>query len=260
MTRRGERDLFHNVNLARMKRPAAALLIGLVFLACSPFAGSGWAQDLVILRSQMSSDGTGREMSEELADLIRARIPIPVEIEGVPPGRIGEAMSRPGRAVCAIVAKANLDRLSLVPLREVARYVMVIAEFNQRRDDQPPAIGGLNFFINQQVAAALGVTLHIVPSMASAVGMIRAGRLTHLMAADGVVRNLARVNGLNILSLREVFPVSMWMACSQASTELHRAAYAEAWDALLQSGELDDLMARHESSGALIRPPKPSSP
>lgn len=246
--------------MARYRRSTAAVLIGLILLGFPAFAGLGWAQDLVILRSQMSSDGAGREMSEDLADLIRARIPIPVDVESVPPGRIGEAMSRPGRAVCAIVAKANLDRLSLVPLREVARYVMVVAEFNHRADDQPPVIGGLNFFINQQMASALGVTLHIVPSMASAIGMIRAGRLTHLMAAEGVVRNLSRVNDLKILSLREISPISMWMACSQASTERHRAAYAETWDGLLQSGELDELLARHESSGALIRPTKPASP
>lgn len=247
------------MSIARLRRPAAAVLIGLILLAFLPFAGPGWAQDLIILRSQMSSDGTGKEMSEDLADLIRARIPIPVEIESIPPARIGEAMSRPGRAVCAILAKANMDRLDLIPLREIARYVLVVAEFNRPAGDRPPVIGGLNFFINQQAAAAIGATLHIVPSMASAAGMIRAGRLTHLMAADGVVRNLAQLNDLKVLSQREIFPVSMWLTCSQTSTERHRVAFAETWDALLQSGELDELMARHQSTGALLRPAPPAS-
>lgn len=217
------------------------------------------AQDLIILRSQTSSDEAGKEMSEELAELISARITVPLQIEGVPPARIGEALSRSDRAVCAIVSKANLDRLGLIPLREVARYVIVIAAFDQGAGDRPPVIGGLNFFINHQAAAANGFTLHAVPSIASAVGMIRAGRLTHFMAAEGVVRNLARLNDLKITSLREALTVSMWMVCSQASTDRHRIAYAEAWDALLRSGELDRLMAKHQSAEALLRPASPAA-
>lgn len=214
------------------------------------------AQELVIVWTDVSKDSNGREISADLADLMISTIKVAARTEYFPPGRAAAYMAQKDTFACSILAKATIERLLMIPVLEVSREDIVLADFAPMTPGVNEGVGSLNNPLFLQIAEANGFKLHTVPTIQSAAAMVKSGRLSRFLGLNGMIITMARNNDLRVLSAKNYGVASVWLGCAQDTPALHREAYAAAWNELLIAGELDPVYARH-NAGAGLLPPRP---
>ncbi len=218
------------------------------------------AEEIGFVRTEMSVVRDDKELSKELTTLLLAKTTFPMRVEYYPPPRVVGAIAQTERTVCGILAKSTIDEVDVAAIRPVSRFSIVIAEFNPVRANERPTIGGLNSFVYRQAALNNGVDLHQVPSLASAAGMIRAGRLTHFLAADGVIKSLVQINNLTVLDRRVLSMNELWIACSPKTSPEDRASIATLWGRLLISGDIERIFKEFNAEEGLAKPEASDAP
>lgn len=231
------------------------LLTFLLFICLSvPVA----AQELVIVTTDVSKDSEGREITTDLAALLLSTIKVVARSEYFPPARAAAYLAQKDTSACSILARASIDQLRLIPVREVLQEDIVLADFASPGPKPAETIGSLNNILYFQIADAHGMKLHTVPSIESAAAMLKSGRLSRFLGLNGMIVTMARNNGLQILSAKSYGAASVWLGCAQDTPLQHQRAFADAWNELLIADKLQAVYSRH-NSGAGLLPPIPAT-
>lgn len=236
--------------------PRMQILLTALLSICLSAAAA--AQELVIVSTDVSKDSEGRDISADLAELLLSTIKIAARSEYYPPGRAAAFLAQKNTSACSILARASIDLLNMVPVREVLLEDIVLVDFAHPGRAVAESVGSLNNVLYLQIAEANGIKIHTVPSIESAAAMVKSGRLSHFLGLNGMIVTMARNNGLQILSAKTFGVASVWLGCARDTPATHQQAFAEAWNDLLIAGKLPPVYQRH-NSGAGLLPPIPKT-